>query len=107
MESVFGFISVLPGAFSAYRYEAIEGNPLSKYFKQINTAPKDLGKFASQQYFCIVLNMKSSFISGPFQGNMYLAEDRILCFEVLAFKNKAWTLRYVKGATAATDVSQH
>jgi chitin synthase len=44
MESWFGFISVLPGAFSAYRYEAIEGLPLAKYFKQINTPVKDLGK---------------------------------------------------------------
>ncbi len=35
---------------------------------------------------------------------MYLAEDRILCFEIVTKKHEAWTLKYVKSAKAATDV---
>ena len=35
---------------------------------------------------------------------MYLAEDRILCFEIVAKKREAWTLKYVKSAKASTDV---
>lgn len=83
MESCFGYVSVLPGAFSAYRYEAIRGAPLAAYFKSLTTPMSVLG---------------------PFQGNMYLAEDRILAFEVLAKKNCNWTMHYVKDAIARTDV---
>ncbi|KAF9580265.1 Chitin synthase, class 1 [Lunasporangiospora selenospora] len=89
LESVIGYISVLPGAFSAYRYRALltspetpsEG-PLISYFK----------------------GEKPSADSGIFDANMYLAEDRILCFELVAKRNYAWTLRYVKAAWAETDV---
>merc|ERR1711920_108258 len=87
LESVFGFISVLPGAFSGYRYQAIRVEngvgPLADYFKSLTTSTKDLG---------------------PFKGNMYLAEDRILGFEVLARPGKKWLMAYVKGAIARTDV---
>ncbi|CAI5734674.1 unnamed protein product [Hyaloperonospora brassicae] len=83
LESCFGFISVLPGAFSAYRYEAIRGAPLDAYFLPLNV---DLD------------------VLGPFLGNMYLAEDRILSFEVVARKDCSWTMHYVKDAVARTDV---
>ena len=83
MESCFGFISVLPGAFSAYRYRAIRGAPLKAYFKSITCGFGELG---------------------PMEGNQYLAEDRILCFELLAKKGSKWTMQYVKNAIARTDV---
>ena len=37
---------------------------------------------------------------------MYLAEDRILCFELVAKKNQQWHLKYVKAAQAETDVPE-
>jgi chitin synthase len=79
LESVFGFISVLPGAFSAYRWEAIKGKPLEQYFH---------GEFPTT-------DIKSA--------NLYLAEDRILCFEVVAKERCNWILKYVKDAKAETD----
>lgn len=88
VESVFGFISVLPGAFSAYRYVALQNDksgqgPLEKYF----AGEKMHGANA-----------------GIFTANMYLAEDRILCFELVAKRNCRWILQYVKSAEGATDV---
>ncbi|KAF9180317.1 Chitin synthase, class 1 [Haplosporangium sp. Z 767] len=88
LESVFGYISVLPGAFSAYRYRALQNDPsgqgpLEKYF---------LGeKFHGSD-------------ANIFTANMYLAEDRILCFELVAKRNAAWVLQYVKSAYGETDV---
>lgn len=37
---------------------------------------------------------------------MYLAEDRILCFELVAKENSKWVLKYVKAARAYTDVPE-
>lgn len=88
LESAFGFISVLPGAFSAYRYIALQndksGNgPLEKYFAGEKMHGAD---------------------AGIFTANMYLAEDRILCFELVAKRNCRWILQYVKSSTGETDV---
>lgn len=86
MESVFGYITVLPGAFSGYRYEALNGTPLDKYF--ILETPEYRKNVA------------------PFEANMYLAEDRIMGFEMLVKENCDYILHYVADATAATDVPQ-
>ncbi|CEL57272.1 chitin synthase [Rhizoctonia solani AG-1 IB] len=86
LESVFGYISVLPGAFSAYRYKALLGKPLEMYFK---------GE---------TMHGGGSDGAGLFERNMYLAEDRILCFEIVTKQKEAWTLKYVKSAKASTDV---
>ena len=43
MESVFGFVTVLPGAFCAYRMAAVQGKPLDEYFKAIS------GEYLSNQ----------------------------------------------------------
>ncbi|ODV91967.1 glycosyltransferase family 2 protein [Tortispora caseinolytica NRRL Y-17796] len=94
LESGFGFISVLPGAFSAYRYRAVEGRPLEQYFRGDHSLAKRLG---------------SRGIDGMniFKKNMFLAEDRILCFEVVFKAKNKWHLKYIKDAKAETDVPEH
>lgn len=88
LESVFGYISVLPGAFSAYRFKALQNDenghgPLEKYF---------LGE------------TQHGGDADIFTANMYLAEDRILCYELVAKKNAKWVLHYVSSAFGETDV---
>lgn len=87
LESVFGYITVLPGAFSAYRYIALQNDargegPLQKYFlgETLHGAGADI-----------------------FTANMYLAEDRILCWELVSKRGGSWVLHYVKSAYAVTD----
>ncbi|KAG6911356.1 hypothetical protein DXG01_001027 [Tephrocybe rancida] len=82
LESVFGYISVLPGAFSAYRYKALLNGPNGK------------GPLAS--YFKGETMHGGSSSAGLF--------DRILCFEIVTKKKEGWTLKYVKSAKASTDV---
>ncbi|EXF74330.1 chitin synthase [Colletotrichum fioriniae PJ7] len=88
LESIFGYITVLPGALSAYRYHALQNDetghgPLSQYFK---------GETLHGQH------------ADVFTANMYLAEDRILCWELVAKRGESWVLKYVKGCHGETDV---
>ena len=88
LESVFGYITVLPGALSAYRYYALQNDvtghgPLSQYFKGETLHGTD---------------------ADVFTANMYLAEDRILCWELVAKRNERWVLKFVKSAVGETDV---
>ncbi|KAK2463946.1 hypothetical protein APHAL10511_003997 [Amanita phalloides] len=93
LESTFGYVSVLPGAFSAYRYRAIQGRPLEQYFHGDHSLAERLGDKG--------INGMSIF-----RKNMFLAEDRILCFELVAKKGDKWTLSYVKSSRADTDVPE-
>ncbi|KAF7340054.1 Chitin synthase [Mycena venus] len=93
LESSFGYVSVLPGAFSAYRYRAILGRPLEQYFHGDHSLAERLGDKG--------INGMSIF-----QKNMFLAEDRILCFELVAKADDRWTLTYVKSSKAETDVPE-
>lgn len=88
LESVCGYISVLPGAFSAYRWDQLLGNeqdgsPLwNDYFRSM-THPHEMNAYYS---------------------NIYLAEDRVLTLALVSMKNRANILRYVRDSVAETDV---
>jgi chitin synthase len=93
LESSFGYVSVLPGAFSAYRFRAIMGRPLEQYFHGDHTLSAILGKKGIEG-----MNI--------FKKNMFLAEDRILCFELVAKAGSKWHLTYIKAAKGETDVPE-
>jgi len=93
LESSFGYVSVLPGAFSAYRFRAIMGRPLEQYFHGDHTLSKRYGKKGIEG-----MNI--------FKKNMFLAEDRILCFELVAKAGSKWHLTYIKAAKGETDVPE-
>jgi chitin synthase len=66
------------------RYSALQGQPLQAYFKGETLHERPDGSL--------------------FKSNMYLAEDRILCFELVAKKGAKYLLKYVRAAKAETDV---
>lgn len=83
-----GYVSVVPGQFSAFRWTAIKKDirdgsqkleqPLDVYFK-------GLGHL------------------GPFDSAIYLTEDRVLCLEVVNKPGCDWKINHVETAVVITD----
>ncbi|KAH8885871.1 glycosyltransferase family 2 protein [Thozetella sp. PMI_491] len=90
LESTTGYLSVLPGAFSAYRFRAIMGRPLEEYFQGDPTLAKLFGKKGPS------MNL--------WRMNRYLAEDRILSFELSAKAGSKWHTQLVPSAGGETDI---
>ncbi|KAG0028979.1 Chitin synthase, class 1 [Podila clonocystis] len=88
LESVFGYVKELPGSFSAYRYRALQNDPS--------------GQGPLREYFLGEKFHGSD--TNIFTANKYLAEGRILCFELVTKRNAAWVLQYVKSAYGEKEV---
>jgi chitin synthase len=77
-----GYLSVLPGQFCGFRWSALNekntSSPLDNYFRGLNPI-------------------------SPFESNMFLAEDRILGYEIINQPNKEYTLSYLPHVVAITD----
>jgi len=87
-ESMFGFINVLPGAFSGYRWEALKRD--------------DNNESVLDSYLKTVLEQDHKFLNLE-EANMYLAEDRILCLKIYSKFGKRYKLRYIPTASAVVD----
>ncbi|EAR85461.1 chitin synthase (macronuclear) [Tetrahymena thermophila SB210] len=89
-ESLLGFLHVLPGAWSAYRYKALE----IKLSQRQNLLQK--------RYFKQLINPDQ--LEGNIQeANMFLAEDRILCLGIYCQPDSNFILKYIPDAQAFTD----
>ncbi|OHW99241.1 chitin synthase 1 [Colletotrichum incanum] len=91
IESTTGYLSVLPGAFSAYRFRAIIGTPMEQYFRGDPTLGEMLGKNGVR-------------LGSIWRLNRFLADDRIMAFELLVKHGQSWSTRLVPAARGRTDV---
>ncbi|OMJ76407.1 hypothetical protein SteCoe_24239 [Stentor coeruleus] len=86
LESLIGYITVLPGAFSGYKYSALHTNehdgPLWGYYFQ---------------------DFRKPYMMNCYMSNIYLAEDRVLCMALFTKAKQRYILRYNRYARAYTD----
>lgn len=119
-EGLFGFIHVLPGAFSAYSMEAVFENDenetlLRNYFSSLENKAKQskIVEFELTLTWMVLKVLLPDFLNeflievdpdSEFQhlkdANMFLAEDRILC---MGLHTKGYSLLYLPDAFSEVD----
>ncbi|KAH8979070.1 putative chitin synthase 2 [Lactarius akahatsu] len=89
--SVFGYITMLPGALSVYRYIALQND--------------SRGEVPSRKYILGEMLACHSTEFHLFAPNNIHSTERaqILCWELVSRRSESWVLHYVKSAYAVTD----
>ncbi|KAF2690115.1 glycosyltransferase family 2 protein [Lentithecium fluviatile CBS 122367] len=88
-EASTGLLSLLPGAFSAWRFRGQLGEPLEDTLLGDPT---------------LILTSGTEHSQKPWNLNRYLADDRVVCFQVVSKKDAKWYLDYESSAMAKTDI---
>ncbi|KAH7141419.1 chitin synthase-domain-containing protein [Dactylonectria estremocensis] len=88
-ESATGFLSLLPGACSAYRYVGTSGKPLEDMLMGDPTWTE--------------AHSRDPEALSPLNLNRHLADDRVICFQIITKKNTHWLLKYIR-VKATTDI---
>ena len=110
---------MLPGAFSAYRWEALNGKkkksaPVNQSVdtsfslnKQLdpNSGEESDGQSQSILTKYLKQQLDSKFVPNLEEANMFLAEDRIMCLELYCKKDCNYSLQYIPNANATVTSS--
>jgi chitin synthase len=88
VQTLCGYLEVVPGQFCILRWQALSSD------KEPNERTKD----SPLNYYFRGLQALS-----PLESNLFLAEDRVLGFELISQPQADWTIRYVPDAVAVTD----
>ncbi len=88
-----GYLSILPGQLSMLRWKAL-------YPQRSDQLVKEEQTFPLKRYFRGLRKL------GLFESNMFLAEDRIIGFEIVTNSSSSWKIALVPSAIAITDACQ-
>jgi cellulose synthase/poly-beta-1,6-N-acetylglucosamine synthase-like glycosyltransferase len=90
-ELMSGYLTVLPGQFCIFRTKALNNH-------NSNNDNKSSTYIDPLDYYFRGLNQL-----GAFESNMFLAEDRVLGYEIISKSEKEWRLDFEPSATSITD----
>lgn len=95
-EILSGYLTVIPGQFSMFRWAAISNknynNKSGQFINENQVSNSPLNRY-----------LRGLEKLGPFESNMFLGEDRILGYEIISQKKKDYFLSYVPDAVAVAD----